>query len=74
MMRLNHCKALKASGRRNVFLQLQMVLSRSISRFSAGSSDSYYFAGLAHLERRASCLLPLALTGHAAAKPCTALQ
>lgn len=58
MMCLNHCKALKVSGRRNMFLQLQMVLSRSVSHFSAGSLDSYYFACLAHLERRGAASFP----------------
>lgn len=70
MMCLNHCKALKVSGRRNMFLQLQMVLSRSVSHLSAGSLDSYYFARLAPLERRGSCFLPLPLTSRAVARPC----
>lgn len=74
MMCLNHCKALKVSGRINMFLQLQMVLSRSISHLSAGSLDSHYFACLAPLERRRSCLLPLPLTGRAIARPCLPRQ
>lgn len=68
-MCLNHCKALKVSGRRNMFLQLYQVLSRIVSCFSAGCLGScYYRASLPHMERKGSCLFPQPLTNQTAAE------